>query len=87
MKRLVVLTLLLVMAVGFVAASFSITGYSFGGSFSPYENITGTLNISIDSEDFFSKITSSFSCYAGKTVKGQNITESWLHETQCCRYR
>jgi len=59
MKRLVVLTLLLVMAVGFVAASFSITGYSFGGSFSPYENITGTLNISIDSEDFFSKITSS----------------------------
>jgi len=59
MKRLVMFGLLSLVAIGFVAASFSVTDYSFGGSFSPYENITGSLNISINSENFFSKITSS----------------------------
>ncbi|MBT6182420.1 PKD domain-containing protein [archaeon] len=60
MKKAVMFGLLLfVLVASFVAASFTVNDYSFGGSFSPYENITGTLDISIDSGSFISKVTSS----------------------------
>jgi len=59
MKKVVVLGLMFLLVASFVAAAFTVHDYSFGGSFSPYENITGILNISIDSESFISKITSS----------------------------
>jgi PKD repeat protein len=59
MKKVMMFGLMFLLVAIFVSASFTVHNYSFGGSFSPYENITGSLNISIDSGSFISKITSS----------------------------